>query len=130
MLRGYLLPFLDRAVSALLDDLETHGLLETTLVLVIGDMGRTPRVDKKAGRDHWPQCGFCLLFGGGTKAGFVHGPSDSQGGYVKDLPISPGALVATLYESLGIDPELTLPDHTGRPVAASQGGSPVRAVLA
>src|SRR5207248_1399971 len=66
MLRHLLLPFLDRSLSALLDDLADRGLLETTLVVVTGDMGRTPRVNGKAGRDHWPQCGFCLFAGGGT----------------------------------------------------------------
>src|SRR5438270_6840470 len=72
MLRHWLLPFLDQALTALLQDLEVRGLLATTLVAVMGDMGRTPRVNAKAGRDHWPQCGFCLLAGGGVKAGFVY----------------------------------------------------------
>lgn len=130
MLRGFLLPFLDAAVSSLLDELKQRGLLDSTLVLVMGDMGRTPKVNKNAGRDHWPQCGFCLLFGGGTKSGYVHGCSDSQGGYVKDHPVSPGDLVATVYDLLGIDSEVMVPDHTGRPIAAAHGGSPVRAVYA
>lgn len=129
LLRHFLLPFLDRAVSAVLDDLSERGLLETTLVLVMGDMGRTPRVNKKAGRDHWPQCGFCLLAGGGVKEGYVHGTSDKQGAYPRDFPVTPGDLVATVYELVGIDPELMVPDYTGRPIHAAHGGRPVQAVL-
>src|SRR5262249_27237123 len=75
MLKGLLLPFLDRSLSALLDDLTDRGMLDETLVVVTGDMGRTPRVNPKAGRDHWPQCGFCLFAGGGTKPGGVCGPA-------------------------------------------------------
>lgn len=129
MLRQFLLPFLDRSLSVLLDDLSQRGLLDTTLVVVMGDMGRTPRVNKKAGRDHWPQCGFCVLAGGGVKQGFVHGASDKQGGYPVEHPVSPGDLVATIYHLLGVDPEKTVPDQTGRPIHISQGGSVVERIL-
>ena len=88
MLRHLLLPFLDRAVSALLDDLSDRGLLESTLVVVTGDMGRSPKVNGSAGRDHWPQCGFCLFAGGGTKAGVVHGTTDKIAAYPVDHPVS------------------------------------------
>src|SRR6185369_1938385 len=81
MLKKLLLPFLDRALSALLDDLADRGLLESTLVVVTGDMGRSPRVNGKAGRDHWPQCGFALFAGGGTKPGVVHGATDKIAGF-------------------------------------------------
>ena len=130
MLKGYLLPFLDRAVSALLEELGQRGLFDSTLVMVTGDMGRTPRVNKNAGRDHWPQCGFCLLAGGGTKQGFVLGASDKTAAYPKDRPVSPGDLISTVYHLLGIDPEQTVNDLTGRPIAISQGGQPVREVVA
>lgn len=130
MLRNLTLPFLDRALSALLEDLDQCGLLATTLVMVTGDMGRTPKVNRKAGRDHWPKCGFCLLAGGGVKAGMVHGASDSQGAWVKDFPVSPGDLVSTVYELVGVDPELMVPDLTGRPIAINHGGQPIRAVIA
>jgi hypothetical protein len=130
MLRHVLLPFLDRAVSALLEDLDERGLLGTTLVLVTGDMGRTPRVNGKAGRDHWPQCGFCLLAGGGVKEGLAYGSSDRQGAYPRDRPVSPGDLVATVYQLLGADPELTVPDQAGRPVHVSHGGKPIGEILA
>lgn len=130
LLRQWLLPYLDRSVSALLDDLDQRGLLETTLVLVTGDMGRTPRVNAKAGRDHWPQCGFCLLAGGGVKEGLVHGTSDKLGAFPLEHPVTPGDLCATVYRQLGIDPETTVPDQTARPTHICHGGKPLEAVLA
>jgi len=130
MLRDFLLPFLDRALTALLEELDGRGLLASTLVMVTGDMGRTPRVNAQAGRDHWPQCGFCLFAGGGTKAGTVVGASDRQAAYPKDRPVSPGDLVSTVYHLLGLEHDRTVPDQLGRPVAISQGGQPVREVLA
>lgn len=129
MLRHQLLPFLDRAVSALLDDLMDRGLLDSTLVIIQGDMGRSPRVNKSAGRDHWPQCGFCLLAGGGTRAGLVHGASDAMAAYPTEHPVSPGDLAATTYHLVGVDPEATVPDHTQRPVPISHGGRVIEAVL-
>jgi hypothetical protein len=129
MLKGVLLPFLDRALSALLDDLSDRGLLESTLVVTTGDMGRTPKVNGKAGRDHWPQCGFCLFAGGGTKGGVVHGTTDKQAAFPVDHPVSAGDLVATMYHLVGVDPEETVPDHTGRPTHISHGGKPIRGIL-
>jgi uncharacterized protein (DUF1501 family) len=98
--------------------------------MVTGDMGRTPRVNGKAGRDHWPKCGFCLLAGGGTKEGFVLGSTDKQAAYPNERPVSPGDLISTVYHVLGIDHDRTVPDQLGRPVAINQGGEPVREVLA
>jgi hypothetical protein len=129
MLKGVLLPFLDRSVSALIEDLERRGMLDETLVLVHGDMGRKPTVNKSAGRDHWPQCGFCLMFGAGIHRGIVHGKSDKSGAYPVEHPVTPGDLAATVYELVGIDPESTVPDQANRPVPISHGGSPVRAVM-
>lgn len=129
MLKGLLLPFLDRALSALLDDLSERGLLEETLVVVTGDMGRTPRVNGKAGRDHWPQCGFCLFAGGGTKPGVVHGSTDKIAAFPSDHPVTAGDLVSTVYELVGVDPEGTVPDHTNRPTHISHGGKPIRGIL-
>jgi hypothetical protein len=129
MLQHVLLPFLDRAVSALLDDLADRGLLESTLVVVTGDMGRTPKVNKSAGRDHWPQCGFCLFAGGGTKPGVVHGTTDKIAAYPTDHPVTAGDLVSTVYHLVGVDPEAMVPDHTNRPTHISHGGQPVRGVL-
>lgn len=130
MLRHLLLPFLDRAVPALIDDLTDRGLFDDVLVMVHGDMGRTPKVNKAAGRDHWPQCGFCLLFGGGVKQGYVHGTSDKSAAYPKDHPVSAGDIAATFYHLVGVDPEATVPDHGLRPNPISHGGSMVNAVLA
>src|SRR5262249_49751380 len=129
LLKHFLLPYTDRGTTALLEDLSQRGLWETTLVVVTGDMGRTPRVNAKAGRDHWPQCGFCLLAGGGIKPGLVYGTSDRHGAYPKDRPVSPGDLVATIYQLLGVDPELTVPDQTGRPISVAHGGQPLREIL-
>ncbi|OWK44354.1 DUF1501 domain-containing protein [Fimbriiglobus ruber] len=129
MLKHLLLPFLDRAVSALIDDLRDRGLLDSTLVMVQGDMGRTPRVNAAAGRDHWPQCGFCLLVGGGIKEGCVHGKSDKSAAYPVDHPVTPGDLAATVYHLVGVDPEGTVPDHTTRPIPISHGGRVVTEIL-
>ena len=129
LLKHVLLPYLDRAVPALLDDLRDRGMIDDVLVVVQGDMGRAPKVNASAGRDHWTQCGFCLLFGGGTKAGYVHGSSDRTASYPKEHPVSPGDLAATIYDLVGVDPEATVPDQTGRPVPISHGGAPVRAVM-
>jgi hypothetical protein len=129
MLRHWLLPTLDRALTALLEDLDVRGLLATTLVVVMGDMGRSPRVNNKAGRNHWPQCGFCVLAGGGIKEGTMYGSSDGQGAYPRDLPVSPGDLAATIYRQVGVDPEMMVHDLTGRPNPISHGGRPIEVIL-
>jgi hypothetical protein len=129
MLRHVLLPFLDRSLSTLIDDLTERGLSDSTLVVVTGDMGRTPKVNGKAGRDHWPQCGFCLFAGGGTKPGVVHGATDKIAAFPTDHPVSAGDLVATMYHLVGVDPEGMVPDHTNRPQHISHGGKPVWGVM-
>ncbi len=130
MLKTFNLPNLDQIATALVDDLAQRGLLETTLVAIMGEMGRAPKVNRAAGRDHWPQCGFALLVGAGVKEGFVLGASDKLGAYPTDHPITPGDLVATIYHLLGVDPELMVPDLTGRPIAIAHGGKPIEAILA
>ena len=129
MLQHLLLPFLDRSVSALLDDLADRGLFESTLVVVTGDMGRTPKVNGKAGRDHWPQCGFCLFAGGGTEGGVIHGATDKIAAFPTEHPVSAGDLVATVYHLVGVDPEATVPDHTGRPTHIAHGGRAIAGIL-
>jgi hypothetical protein len=129
MLRHWLLPNLDRVLTALFEDLWQRGLWDSTLVMVNGDMGRTPRINGAAGRDHWPQCGFCLFAGGGVKSGHVHGRSDRQGAYPIDSPVTPGDLCATVYQLLGLDPHMMLPDQTGRPLHVAHGGEPILAIL-
>ncbi len=125
-----LLPMLDDVVSGLILDLEERGLLDSTLVVVMGEMGRSPRVNAKAGRDHWPQCGFVLLAGGGVKQGCVVGKTDAQAAYPVDRPVSAGDLVATIYQLLGVDPGLTVADLEGRPIPIAHGGAPVWEALA
>ncbi len=130
MLKKLLLPFVDRSVTSLLQDLKDRGLWDTTLVVMMGDMGRSPRVNKSAGRDHWPQCGFCFMAGGGVKSGMILGSTDAQAAYPKDHPVSPGDICATIYHLLGIDASTMVPDSTNRPHSITHGGLPIEDVLA
>jgi hypothetical protein len=129
MLKNYNLPVLDKCYPALVEDLELRGLLDSTLVVVMGEMGRTPKVNKKAGRDHWPQCGFCLLTGGGVKPGMVFGATDKHAAYPVEDAVSPSDIVATIYQLLGIDPHMTVDDPSGRPIPIAHGGAPIEEVL-
>jgi len=124
MLRSHL-PQLDQVTAALVADLDERGLLDSTLVIVMGEMGRSPKINGKAGRDHWPQCGFALLFGGGVRRGVVVGRTDEIAAYPADRPVSAGDMAATIYHLLGINPDLTINDLTGRPIPISHGGAPV-----
>jgi hypothetical protein len=124
------LPYLDQTYDALLDDLEDNGLLDETLVVMMSDFGRTPRVNGSAGRDHWTYCYSVVLAGAGIKGGTVYGASDSQAAYVKDRPVRPADICATIYHLLGIDPETPIVDKGGRPIPISHGGEPVREILA
>ncbi|HUG92540.1 MAG TPA: DUF1501 domain-containing protein [Planctomycetaceae bacterium] len=130
ILRGNKLPGLDQTFSALLEDLDGRGLLDETLVLVMSEMGRTPRINGNAGRDHWTSCYSVLFAGAGIRGGTVHGSSDSQAAYVKDHPVSTSDVCATVYHALGIDPAFRVPDHFGRPVEIAHGGEPIREILA
>jgi hypothetical protein len=117
---GWALPRVDEALSALLEDLQLRGLLENTLVVMVGEFGRTPRITN-LGRDHWPQCYTALLAGGGIQGGAVYGASDSQGGYVRDNPVSPENFGATLFHALGVPPETRLsPDGFTHPASTGQ----------
>lgn len=129
MLRDNNLPVLDLCFPALMEDLEERGLLDSTLIVVMGEMGRSPKVNAKAGRDHWPQCGFSLLAGGGIREGTVFGATDKQAAYPVSHPVSPGDVVATIYTLLGVDPHMTVPDLTGRPVHIAHGGDPIWDVI-
>lgn len=130
MLKNHNLPILDRAYPALLADLDSRGLLDSTLVIVMGEMGRSPKVNAKAGRDHWPQCGFSLLAGGGVKQGTIYGATDKIAAYPTVNPVHPTDLIATVYQLLGIDPHLMVPDRMGRPHAIARGGEPIHEILA
>jgi uncharacterized protein (DUF1501 family) len=128
-LKNRLLPPLDVGLSALLEDLHDRGLLESTLVLVMGEFGRTPRIGQvvmndatdKAGRDHWPHAYTVLAGGGGVRGGRVYGASDAKAGYVVDAPVSPPDLQATALYALGIRPGTLITDRQGRVHAASRG---------
>jgi hypothetical protein len=130
MLKNENLPVLDMVYPALIQDLEDRGLLDSTLVVVMGEMGRSPRVNRNAGRDHWPRCGFSLMTGGGVKRGSVFGSTDKQAAYPASNPVSPGDVVATIYHLLGIDPHMTVPDRSGRPIPIAHGGEPIWDVIA
>jgi hypothetical protein len=114
-LKNTLLPQFDAAASSLITELAQSGMLERTLVAVLGDFGRTPRINANAGRDHWNSCYSILLAGGGLKGGYVHGASDSTGSVPAESPVSPGDIIATLYHSLGVDPGMSIHDVLDRP---------------
>jgi hypothetical protein len=127
-LRGAL-PTLDATCSALLGDLEDRGLLDETLVVMMSDMGRTPQVNAAAGRDHWTYCYSVMFAGAGIRGGAIHGASDAHAAYVKDKPVSISDICATIYECLGIDPDMPIYDNN-RPVPVAHGGKPIREILA
>jgi hypothetical protein len=122
MLRAhYCIPPLDLAYSALLEDLGQRGLLDETLIVTVGEFGRTPRINPNQGREHWGPCYTALLAGGGVRGGQVYGASDRIGMYPSDNPVSPEDLLATIYHALGLDPQSELRDREGRPVRACDG---------
>lgn len=129
-LKTTLLPQLDAALSSLLGDLVERGLFERTLVIVMGEFGRTPKVNGAAGRDHWNFCYSVLLAGGGLKPGFVHGASDKIGGLPASNPTTPAEIVATAYAALGLPAETEFHDALGRPFQLVPWGEPIRAILA
>jgi hypothetical protein len=125
-LRDRLLPPLDRGVAALLADLESRGLLEETLVVLLGEFGRTPRISTVSasatpGRDHWAPCFFGLFAGAGVRGGQVIGSSDRIGAYPSTTPFSPDDVGATVYHALGVDPAAEVRDRQGRPVQLNRG---------
>jgi uncharacterized protein DUF1501 len=124
-----LLPEFDAAFAALMEDLGQRGLLGSTLVVVAGEFGRTPKVNASAGRDHWPRVFSVLLAGAGIKGGQVYGSSDALGGEPKDNPVKVEDLVATIYDRLGIDPSKEYHTPNGRPVKLSNNGTPLRSPL-
>jgi hypothetical protein len=129
ILKDVNLPEFDQTYTALLEDLEERGLLDETLVVVMSEMGRTPQINRNTGRDHWTFCYGMWFAGGGIRGGTVVGESDAQAAYVKDRPISPADVCATIYDCLGIDPDLMVPDRSGRPIAAAQGGRVIHEIV-
>lgn len=125
----YHLPLTDQTLPTFLADLDARGLLDTTLVVWMGEFGRTPKINGNISRDHWPQCYTTLLAGGGVKRGFVYGESDKTGSYPTKDPVRPDDLAATMFYLLGIDPATEVNALGDRPVAIS-AGKPVMGVLA
>ena len=115
-------PMFDMAYSSLLEDLSQRGLLKNTLVVAMGEFGRTPKINPAGGRDHWPQCWTVLFAGGGVKGGQVVGSSDEIGGYPRDRPTTPAEVIATIYRSLGVSDETELPGLQGRPIRVVDHG--------
>jgi uncharacterized protein (DUF1501 family) len=133
--RDRLTPPLDRTLTALVDDLDERGLLESTLVIAMGEFGRTPIINPNLGRDHWPNCWSLALAGGGIKAGQVVGASDERGANVTERVVSMGDLYATIYQALGIDWKREYMSPIGRPIKIANSlddrtGTPVKELLA
>ncbi|MGV3530838.1 MAG: DUF1501 domain-containing protein [Chthoniobacteraceae bacterium] len=124
----YHLPITEQTLPTLLNDMESRGLLKETLVVWMGEFGRTPNINGNASRDHWPQCYTVMLAGAGVKKGFVYGASDKQGAYPAENPVRPEDLAATIYYILGIDPhtEVRMPGDRPMPIAA---GNPITGIL-
>jgi hypothetical protein len=129
-LKTRLLPQLDAAVGSLIDDLVARGRFERTLVVVMGEFGRSPKVNAAAGRDHWNYCYGLMLAGGGVRGGHVFGASDKIGGRPSSNPVRPADVIATIYSCLGIPTDLELRDNLGRPFTLIPSGDVIRDVLA
>ncbi|MBM3776381.1 MAG: DUF1501 domain-containing protein, partial [Acidobacteria bacterium] len=123
-------PMFDHAYSSLLEDLDRRGLLASTMVVAMGEFGRTPKINPAGGRDHWPQCWTVIMGGGGIKGGQVVGASDEIGANPKDRPVSPAEIAATIYSGLGIDLGMELAGAQGRPIPlVDRGVEPIRELL-
>ena len=129
-LKQITLPRLDQALSALLRDLQERGLDQRVLVNVMGEFGRTPQINKDAGRDHWPGAGFALFAGGGLQTGAMVGETDRLAAYPISQPFTPGDVLATIYHVLGIDPRQTFYDSSRRPIPVLPEGHAIRELIA
>jgi hypothetical protein len=128
LLKDSLLPPMDQGVSSLLVDLKSRGLLDETLVIWMGDMGRTPKINKDAGRDHWSFCYSVVMAGGGVRGGQVYGSSDRSAAYPATNPVSPADVAATIYHCLGVATHGHITDQQGRPIGIGSG-TPVDSLL-
>jgi len=124
------LPEFDTAVSALVEDMHARGTFQDTLLVVMGEFGRTPKINKDAGRDHWGQAASLLFAGAGVKPGFVLGRTDRQGAFTTQRPVSPADVAFTILDAMGIDPHKQLHTPDGRPVEILDGGEAVRELFA
>lgn len=129
-LRTRLLPSLDQVLSALIDDLDGRGMLERTIVYCAGEFGRTPRINRNNGRDHWARSMAVVLAGGGFRRGYVHGTTDVQGMAPANDPCTPDDIAATIFSNLGIDPYQELMTPTGRPIQLFREGRVLPRLLA
>ncbi len=129
MLRETLLPNFDQTYSAFIEDLDSRGLLDETLVVTMGEMGRTPKINADGGRDHWTYCYSVLLAGAGIRGGTIYGASDEQAAFIKDKPVHIRDICATIYHLLGIDPETPVYDRANRPIAIAHGGRAINEIL-
>jgi len=132
---GAKVPVVDKAVSALLDDLHERGLQDRVMVVVMGEFGRTPKINTGQpgipvpGRDHWGNAISVMIAGGGIKPGVVVGETNARAERPKDRPLMPSDLLATIYHQLGVDPSLTFKDHSGRPIAILDDGKPISELI-
>jgi len=125
-----MLPMVDFALHAFITDLEERGLLETTTIVVWGEFGRTPKINDKGGRDHWPAVGMAMMAGGGLRGGQVIGSTDRTASAVKSQPVHYKDVVATMYRTIGINPHTTtIPDPTGRPQYLLDAGRAIEALV-
>src|SRR5204863_4450101 len=121
-LKTKLLPNLDVTLAALIADLDERGLLDSTIVMCAGEFGRTPKINKNSGRDHWARSMACVLAGGGLKRGYAHGTTDASGMAPATDPVTPDDVSATIFSRLGIDPYTEIQSPTGRPIPLYREG--------
>src|SRR5262249_40505840 len=126
--KDQLLPPTDAAFASLIEDLDQRGLLDETLVIMMGEFGRTPRFNKNGGRDHWPHCFSVVIAGGGVHGGRVLGSSDRMAAYPATDAVTPENVIATLYHALGADPQAIIVDQQNRPYPLVDG-DPLWALL-
>jgi hypothetical protein len=129
IIEKYHLPITNQTLPVFLEDLDDRGLLDSTLVVWMGEFGRTPKINANASRDHWPDCYTVLLAGGGVKRGFIYGASDKNGAYPAENPVRPDDLSATMFYSLGIDPHTHVYAVGNRPVLIAEG-NPIMDIFA
>ena len=126
--KTHLLPMADQGLSALIEDLDSRGMLDSTLVVAMGEFGRTPKINSDGGRDHWPDCYTVMFAGGGVQGGAIYGASDRMGAYPSRDPVTPGDIAATIFWRFGFDPATEIVDQTGRPYRLATG-EPIRAIF-
>jgi hypothetical protein len=127
--KNNLMPPLDQTLSALIADLDDRGLLDSTIVMCAGEFGRTPKINRNAGRDHWARSMACVLAGGGFKRGYAHGTTDASGMAPATEPVTPDDVSATIVSRLGIDPHMELQTSTGRPIQLFREGKVIEKLV-